>query len=111
MGQSMREFGERAAASSDGTVAGRIERALAPLPPDALTIEGRETNEDSVKFRVTRCRYAELLARIGAEDLGTILVCRHDFAIAEGMGPRLRRDNAAAGSSTLRFLLRARRLG
>ena len=92
LAQPMREFGQRSAATSDGSIAGRIERALAPIPPDALTIEDRAITNDGMEFKVTRCRYAELLTKLGAEDLGSILICNHDFAVAEGMGLTLKRS-------------------
>jgi L-2-amino-thiazoline-4-carboxylic acid hydrolase len=92
MARAMHEFGRRALADSDGTVAGRIERALAPIPPDALTIEDRRIDDEQVGFKVTRCRYTEILTQIGAHDLGPVLVCNHDFAIAEGMGLGLQRS-------------------
>ena len=92
MGKAMRAFGQRAAEASDGTVSGRVARALAPIPPDALTIQDRSAGPDQASFTVARCRYAELMARIGARDLGPLLICSQDFAIAEGMGLRLRRS-------------------
>jgi len=95
--QPMREFGERAAAASDGTIAGRVERAFAPLSAGSLTTENRAASEDRVEFKVTKCRYAELLTQIGARDLGAVLVCQHDFAIADAMNLTLERPTTLMG--------------
>jgi hypothetical protein len=56
MGKMMHEFGQRASADCDGTVAGLVERSLAPIPPGALTIEQRRIDGDRVEFKVTQCR-------------------------------------------------------
>ena len=62
IGQAMRAFGSRAAADSDGSIAARVDR------------------------------YAELMAKIGARDLGPVLICNHDFVIANAMGLGLERS-------------------
>jgi hypothetical protein len=92
MSKAMHAFGQRAVAGSDGTVAGRVNQALAPIPPDTLTIADRRSGEDWLDFKVTRCRYADILIQIQAQDLGAVLICNHDFAIADGMGLNLKRS-------------------
>ena len=91
LSQPMRAFGVRAAAASDGTMPDQVAHALAPMPPEALTIENRDAAADRVAFQVTRCRYAEILQSLGVAELGPMLICHHDFAIAEGLGLRLTR--------------------
>jgi len=47
---------------------------------------------DAFAVNVTRCRYAEFCQAIGAADLGFVLTCSADFALAEGYeGVRLTR--------------------
>ena len=54
---------------------------------DALNIEVIEESEDVLSFNVTRCRYAELYASLGIDDLGTIFSCARDYALIEGFNP------------------------
>lgn len=51
---------------------------------EALEIEGLEITESEMKFKVTRCKYAEFYEQIGASDLGTILSCCRDEAFLNG---------------------------
>jgi hypothetical protein len=41
---------------------------------------------DSFDVNVTRCRYAEFYKKIGAPELGFLLVCSADFDMAQGFG-------------------------
>jgi len=54
---------------------------------DALDYRVRERSEDTFDIDVTGCRYAEFYKELGAPDLGFLLVCSADFAVAEGIGP------------------------
>jgi len=56
---------------------------------DALNIEVIEESEEVLSFNVTRCRYAELYASIGIDDLGTIFSCARDYALIEGFNPNV----------------------
>jgi hypothetical protein len=53
---------------------------------DALDYRLREQSEDAFAIDVTRCRYAEFYKELGEPDLGFLLVCSADFAVAEGVG-------------------------
>lgn len=53
-----------------------------------------ETIEESdtlLRNEVTHCDYAEFMKSIGAEDLGELLICNSDFAMADQLGLKLER--------------------
>lgn len=52
---------------------------------EALDWELDEQTEDSVKFRVTGCRYAEIYKRLDAPDLGFLFICYQDYPLTEGI--------------------------
>ncbi len=53
---------------------------------DALGYEVIEQSEDAFAIDVTRCRYAEFYQALGEPELGFLLVCTADFAVADGFG-------------------------
>jgi hypothetical protein len=73
--QGARGLGEKMAAAFAGFAAG-----------NALDYEVLGTSGDAFDVNVTRCRYAEFFNRIGAPELGFLLVCSADFTMAEGYG-------------------------
>lgn len=82
--QSGRDFCE-ASASEDS-----IDRARELVPAfsadQALEVEVVQDDEDHYGFNVTRCRFAEFYREMGAADLGALLSCSRDFALAEALG-------------------------
>jgi predicted ArsR family transcriptional regulator len=50
----------------------------------ALQIQTLAAGEDRLDFNVTRCRYAELFQELGLPELGALIHCSRDFAMAEG---------------------------
>lgn len=50
----------------------------------ALEIEEHERSDDSWRFDVTRCRYAELYRSLDLTDLGSVLSCDRDAALSQG---------------------------
>ncbi|MEZ5820227.1 MAG: L-2-amino-thiazoline-4-carboxylic acid hydrolase [Bradyrhizobium sp.] len=54
---------------------------------DALDYRVSEQSPDAASLDVTRCRYAEFYKALGEPELGFLLVCMSDFAVAEGFGP------------------------
>jgi hypothetical protein len=58
---------------------------------DALDYEVVRQAPDAFDLNVTGCRYAEFYKRIGAPELGFLLTCSADFAMAEAGGVELRR--------------------
>lgn len=57
---------------------------------DALTTEHLEESDTGYAYNVYRCGYAEMYARLGVAELGTILSCGRDFAFARGYNPNLK---------------------
>jgi len=54
---------------------------------DALEYRLVEQSQDAFGIDVTGCRYAEFYRALGEPELGFLLVCSADFAVAEGVGP------------------------
>ena len=52
----------------------------------ALDYEAVRRAPDAYDVNVTRCRYAEFFEKMGARELGFLLVCSGDLAMAEGFG-------------------------
>ena len=57
---------------------------------DALDYRVREQSQDAFEIDVTGCRYAEFYKELGEPELGFLLVCSADFAMAEGFGPDIK---------------------
>jgi hypothetical protein len=55
----------------------------------ALDYEVVKQTPDAFEVNVTRCRYAEFYKELGAPELGILLTCGADFALAEGYGPNV----------------------
>ena len=53
---------------------------------DALDYRISEQSQDAFALEVTRCRYAEFYKALGEPELGFLLVCTADLAVAEGFG-------------------------
>ncbi len=77
--QAERGLGEKMASAFDNFAAG-----------GALDYEVVKKAPDAFEVNVTGCRYAEFYDRIGAPELGFLLVCSSDFAMAEGFGAPVR---------------------
>jgi hypothetical protein len=52
----------------------------------ALEIDEIERSEQTWRFDVTRCRYAELYRSLDMVELGAVLSCNRDAALIEGWG-------------------------
>jgi len=53
----------------------------------ALEIEFLEQTAERFDFNVTRCRYAEMYAEIGVEEIGGLLSCNRDGEFCRGYDP------------------------
>lgn len=53
---------------------------------DALAYDVIEQTPDLYAIDVKRCRYAEFYKELGEPELGFLLVCTADFAVADGFG-------------------------
>ena len=54
---------------------------------DALDYEVIKQTPDAFELNVTGCRYAKFYQELGVPELGFLLTCSADFAMAEGFGP------------------------
>ncbi len=77
--QGARDLGEKMA-SAFNTFAGG----------DALDYEVVKQDAGAFDVNVTGCRYARFYKEMGAPDLGFLLTCSADFAMAEGYGADVR---------------------
>ena len=57
---------------------------------DALDYQVIEQSQDAFGLNVTRCRYAEFYKELGEPELGFLLVCTADFAVADGFDPDIK---------------------
>jgi len=53
---------------------------------DALEYDVIAQTPDAYAINVRRCRYAEFYQELGEPELGFLLVCTADFAVADGFG-------------------------
>jgi hypothetical protein len=89
LGDLYRGFGEEFWKSKNEPNLGKsVASAFKTYAQDgALDYRVDEQSPDAFALDVTRCRYAEFYKELGAPELGFLLVCTADFAIAEGFGP------------------------
>jgi len=57
----------------------------------ALDYEIVASDAERFDLDVTRCGYAQLMEQLGARDIGHLLICNLDFAMAERSGTQLTR--------------------
>jgi hypothetical protein len=63
-----------------------------------------EQTDTLLRNHVSHCDYAEFMEQIGARDLGTLLICDSDFAMADELGLRLERTKTCmAGDGMCNF--------
>jgi hypothetical protein len=88
LGETFRQLGEkwwRAKGSSDlgSSLAAAFESYAAG---NALDYDVLKKSADGFAMNVTGCRYAQFYQALGAPELGFLLVCSADYAMAEGFG-------------------------
>ena len=49
-------------------------------------------SDDEFHVDVHKCAYTKMMEEMGARDLGPLLICNCDFALAEGLGLELKRE-------------------
>jgi len=77
--------GREVAAQQGGTSLGHLSHALEDWQKgDAYRMDVLEQSDERFSFNVTRCRYAEMYRSLGIPELGALLSCNRDFALAEG---------------------------
>ena len=52
----------------------------------------KKRTDEEFQVDVHRCGYTKLMDDLGARDLGPLLVCNCDFALADGLGLELKRE-------------------
>jgi L-2-amino-thiazoline-4-carboxylic acid hydrolase len=63
-----------------------------------------ERSDALLRNHVSHCGYADFMESIGARDLGTLLICDGDFAMADQLGLRLERTKTCmAGDGLCNF--------
>ena len=55
----------------------------------ALELTVLRDDAEAFEFNVTRCRFAEMYARLGLADLGGLLSCARDAAMIDGFNPSI----------------------
>ena len=88
LGDLYRRFGEEFWKSRNEQNLGKaVASAFKTYAQDgALDYAVGEQSQDAFALDVTRCRYAEFYKALGEPELGFLLVCSGDFAMAEGFG-------------------------
>ena len=54
-----------------------------------MDIKNLSLDENSLKFDVTYCGYAEMYERLGIKKLGSLLSCCRDYAFMDGFNPKI----------------------
>ena len=87
LGGHFRQMGKQIYSAAEGPNFGaKIHKIMDGFAAEeALDWELDEQTEDSVKFRVTGCRYAEIYKRLDAPDLGFLFICYQDYPLTEGI--------------------------
>ncbi len=71
--------------------------------------ETLEQSDTLLRNRVTHCDYSEFMESIGARDLGELLICNGDFAMADELGLALERTKTCmAGDGRCNFCYRVK---
>jgi len=102
------QFGKTMAAKYGGDTPREIGRVAREVwaADDAIAINVLEETVQTLRFDVTRCRYAELYDRLGMRELGYCLSCCRDEAFARGFNPRIvmtRTQTIMEGASSCDF--------
>jgi len=87
-----RGWGEAISSLEGSGLAERMTQGLAGFREDnALDFSILRQEDDAYDFDVTRCRYAQFMEDIGAKDLGPLLICDLDNAMADVLDLTLER--------------------
>jgi hypothetical protein len=100
VGAVIRDLAKRAgcAATAHGNDIAQLKRVVEKwTEAGALELTVRRDDADAFEFDVTRCRFAEMYARLGLADLGALLSCARDAAMIDGFNP----DIAFARTQTI----------
>jgi hypothetical protein len=54
---------------------------------EALTVDWKRLDDTHIEFDVTGCKYAEFWRGVGEPELGFLLMCAADYAVADAVDP------------------------
>ena len=78
------------AAAAHGNDLAHLKEAVAKWTEGgALELTVLRDDAEAFEFDVTRCRFAEMYARLGLADLGGLLSCARDAAMIDGFNPEI----------------------
>ena len=112
VGGVIRELAKQAgcAAAASGNDLARLKQVVAKWTEGgALELTVLRDDAEAFEFNVTRCRFAEMYARLGLADLGGLLSCARDAAMIDGFNPDIafaRTQTIMAGASYCDFRYR-----
>jgi hypothetical protein len=92
VGNVIRELAEQAgcAAAAVGNDLAHLKEVVSKWAEGgALELTVLRDDAQAFEFDVTRCRFAEMYARLGLADLGGLLSCNRDGAMIEGFNPAI----------------------
>ena len=92
VGGVVRELAEQAgcAAAATGNDLAHLKHAIAKWTEcGALELTVLRDDDAAFEFDVTRCRFAEMYARLGLAELGGLLSCARDAAMIDGFNPEI----------------------
>jgi hypothetical protein len=92
VGAVIRDLAEQAgcAAAASGNDLAHLKQVVAKWTDSgALELTVLRDDEEAFEFNVTRCRFAEMYARLGLADLGGLLSCARDAAMIDGFNPEI----------------------
>jgi hypothetical protein len=92
LGDLYRSYSEEFAKAKNETDLGKfVASAFRTYARDnALEYDVLEQTPDAYAINIRRCRYAEFYKELGEPELGFLLVCTADFAVADGFGDDVR---------------------
>ena len=100
------------AAAAQGNDLAHLKRAVEKwTEAGALELTVLRDDAGAFEFNVTKCRFAEMYARLGLSDLGGLLSCARDAAMIDGFNPDIafaRTQTIMGGASHCDFRYRAR---
>jgi hypothetical protein len=113
VGGVIRDLAKRAgcAEAAHGNDLAHLKRAVEKWTEGgALELTVLRDDSEAFEFDVTRCRFAEMYARLGLSDLGALLSCARDAAMIDGFNPDIaftRTQTILGGATHCDFRYRA----
>lgn len=92
VGGVIRELAKQAgcSAAASGNDLAHLKQTVAKWTEGgALELTVLRDDEEAFEFNVTRCRFAEMYARLGLAEIGGLLSCARDAAMIDGFNPEI----------------------